>query len=193
MAAYARELVEDAVWAGRPLTVISESLTRVPHRGLAAFAARCADRVAVLSPQQKDRVLFAKAVEIAYCFAGGETSSDHRELLGKINRAVYSCSDNAVSESALSAIAALVVSSTSPAEGPLLRMRAADAAEHAVSAATFSNGPSAYRVLREAVRSDLDCLRGYIEKERLTDQSSVHADIFGALWPAGPPAGWPVR
>jgi hypothetical protein len=195
MSQYAREMLEDALQAGQPLTVTKEALSRLPHCGLAAWTARCADRVRHLVKEEGASLLVRTAVQAAYKFAGGgpapEFTNDSHALLEVALRASAAL-DMAASCAADAALASLYVASHAVASDPerLVQRRAADAANSALYAATTSAGPACYQALRAAIRRDLDCLRHRTREEHLGDDSPVSPDFFGPLWPDGAPGRW---
>lgn len=187
----------DREYKNPPVLPTEDEIAKLPRWARVAFAARCARRVVPLFeryswPQPRTEMHLLKSAvweaEEGNGFTKAEALLNALELIhgGTLQTATTAHSP------ALNALH--VVSCVSFA----LQLRDADASvplsEHVKF--TFEAGDSAARAgddigVVPVIRSDFDHLAKLAEWQHWTDDTPVPPEVFGPLWPEGPPKGWP--
>lgn len=180
----------DCAYKNPPVLPSEEEIAKLPRRAQVAFAARCARRVLVLVQyvRSSDRI---KTLEIvAVIVANSEKATSVAELSNPRTREEVQSllhaywendpQDKAVAEAISSALCAGI-----DAENQDRLSRASAAAKHAAAAGLLVANITPH------IRRDFDHLSRLAEWQEWTDDTPVPPEVFGPLWPAGPPKGWP--
>jgi hypothetical protein len=158
-------------------------VAKLPHLARVAFAARCARRVLSLlqngthQPQHYYIDPALAATELAEQTAMGWEIAPHHlmEIVDSLNGFV---GDMELSSVVTAAKVAAVA--------------AAGNSKDAELAAKFAIGAFPARDLSTSFRRDFDHLARLTEWQHWTDDTPVPPEVFGPLWPEGPPKGWPA-
>ncbi len=164
-------------------------ITKLPRWARVAFAARCARRVQPLygtnTPPPIPRYIEAisRAIRLAESCAA-QASVEPIEFTTAVSDA-YSARVGTSDPSYSVARAAMNAADCppKPAEAAEIVRQAVDAANQAVSAVTS---------IASDLRRDFDQLLNLALTDRWHASTPVPPEVFGPLWPEGPPKGWPV-
>lgn len=161
-----------------------EEIAALPRWAQVAFAARCARRVLPLyistwpqgqEPYEVERATLAEVEESA---RRGQNTLRSRVAYGTVFAGMPPVAANVAS--ALGDVALSVLTSGLPAH-------------HALSAIHQAHSAAAEVAdIQPQIRRDFDHLARLAEWQRWTDDTPVPPDVFGPLWPEGPPPGWPA-
>jgi hypothetical protein len=179
----------------------AEEVAKLPRWARAAFAARCARRVLPLlmftwpEAASEHTEAVGRAVEVSERSATeGRTHPDIEEVL----RDSFAAAERASASSKVSPkIAVIVINaarvaafSAKDAINPVSEHRYAATADDLAAGAAAAI-PSADFALRRCIRRDFDHLARLAQWQHWTDDTPVPPEVFGPLWPEGPPKGWP--
>jgi hypothetical protein len=181
-----------------PLLPTEEELRKLPRWARVAYAARCALRVlplfeaawpealerdrnavewAIIAAARAARAARADGDEAFFAGAAAEAREAAHLAAGLDSRAYYAA------DAARAAADAA---------------RAADAAHAAIAAHAVTNAYAAARAAAgadvetsRAMQADYDLLCSAAQLEHWTDDTPIPQEIFGPLWPEGPPPAWP--
>ncbi|HEY1190667.1 MAG TPA: hypothetical protein VGE74_23750 [Gemmata sp.] len=175
-----------------------EEIEELPRWARVAFAARCARRVLPLFrvswPDAPDKELVAVTTVIEFterAAAVGEALAESAEA------AAYAATKAAVTASVAKATAAQAIARCATRAAQAIGGAAhayalpgsdAEATAEAVEAAIEA---AIDWVITPDARRDFDYLSRQAEAQRWDDNTSVPPEVFGPLWPEGPPKGWP--
>lgn len=169
-----------------------EEIARLPRWARVAFAARCARRVLPLHTMSRPKLFrpdiqpekVAWAVEVAEIAAAeAKPLYEAREGYLQSMSGVYDAYDT---QDQIGHAAANAAAYAAAAAGDDVRPeRAYFACNYAAEAAQ----PIAS--IDADIRRDFDTLSALAAKQFWTNWTPVPPDVFGPLWPAGPPTGWP--
>lgn len=173
-------------------------IEKLPRWARVAFAARCARRVLPLFG-----VAWPEAKQ--FHFGSVENDVEVSELAASLARAPARGGDDDVAATALEAHIKKAAGAQAVARAARRAARAADcdpnidveydlynfATEGMEAAAEASDSVSID--IRPAIRRDFDHLAALAQWQHWTDDTPVPQDVFGPLWPEGPPAGWPAN
>lgn len=163
-------------------------IAKLPRWARVAFAARCARRVLPLfqagwpeAPTGRIKAVI-KAVEAA------ERGPDGSHIVTHASAAATAASARGATIAAkMATVAAITTAAVKSAANA-----ATDAAAYVVYMAVDAAAEAAASTAADvAIRADFDHLVATSIAEGWTDQTDVTPEVFGPLWPAGPPEGWP--
>jgi len=174
-----------------PSVPTKDEIAQLPRWARVAYAARCARRVLPLFQHAwaEAPTEYVKAIETAVNLAelaAASASPAAEHLASSVSAAAASASNASVAASAASAAAVAydaVCASAAPAAS--IASFAARAAEHSAAAV---NIPAT-----AAIRADLDLLVKAANAYEWDDATPVPPEVFGSLWPDGPPEEWPTQ
>lgn len=161
-----------------------EEIAQLPRWARVAFAARCARRVLPLYahywPSAPTEHVVAVHYSVRIAELGGEAAARFGDSAKEAAQAAWSNRLEGVH--GLAEVAAATASHAAFARGgDELR-----SVIHAVESAGL------LVTIRPQIRRDFAHLARLAEWQRWTDDTPVSPEVFGPLWPEGPPPGWPV-
>ncbi|MCE9567598.1 MAG: hypothetical protein K8U57_36825 [Planctomycetes bacterium] len=163
-----------------------DEIAKLPRWARVAFAARCARRVLplflYLKPQTKPDGLRSQRLRLerADLAASSATAIEPRTWYGDAD-----WPDNPIDKAAhaiLQSSTATILEATGRGEPS----RAAMAVQTAVA------GAEPIADIVPFIRRDFDHVAKLAEWQHWTDDTPVPPEVFGPLWPEGPPKGWPA-
>lgn len=181
---------EEYAYKDPPNTTLpsEEEIAKLPRWARVAFAARCARRVLALLRHRRpatpeDHIgRFAYAVGVAELCAGIATADPDA-------RSAYVALSKVTLQGTGSVIDALI------AAGFAGGVEVADAGKlnaHVMIAVRSAAGDALpIADIHPYIRRDFDHLASLAEWQCWTDDTPVSPEVFGPLWPEGPPKGWP--
>jgi hypothetical protein len=183
---------QEFAYKNPPVLPSEEEITKLPRWARVAFAARCARRVLPLygsfrpgSSEPIEKLNPAWAVNEAEQSAADATAGPRTASGYDAAAAGYYAADDPHDEAAYSAANAAAYA-VADASDDQRSVRAFVAMNHAAHAA------KSLADLRLHIRRDFDHLARLAEWQHWTDDTPVPPEVFGPLWPEGPPPGWPA-
>jgi hypothetical protein len=171
---------------------VEDEIAKLPRWARVAFAARCARRVLPLfflfrpdAPNDRYTTL-RRAIEMAEGAAGGDDRAD----IIRLSQITQELSDfDTIASSAAYCATNAASAASNVVDDDRLNKEVVDAVKYSntITQNSFDLPPS----IISNIRRDFDCLANVTKWQHWTDDSSVPPEVFGPLWPEGPPKGWP--
>ncbi len=166
-----------------------EEIAKLPRWARVAFAARCARRVLPLPKHRRpetpdDHVgRFAYAIGVAEMCAGIAAADPDA-------RSAYVALAKVSLQGAGSAIDALIAAGLA---GTFETVDSGKLNAHVMIAVRSASGDAVpIADIHSVIRRDFDHLSSLAEWQQWDDDTPVPPEVFGPLWPEGPPKGWPA-
>ncbi|HVK17520.1 MAG TPA: hypothetical protein VM533_11280 [Fimbriiglobus sp.] len=177
-----------------------EEIAKLPRWARVAFAARCARRVMPLFMHFWPNAPEEHIKEVADDVEAAEQYARKAAPAIDFNDAVVAALAARMTKFPLAAVvaraAARAIQSAKDGHVDDNAREAAEAADAAAEAAdAAAEAADAARILggiRPIIRRDFDHLARLAQWQHWTDDTPVPPEVFGPLWPEGPPAGWPA-
>lgn len=188
-----------------------EEIAALPRWARVAFVVRCAHRALPLFQKRWPQAPAELVRELAWAVEIGEATSAHAGTgekwatpAGAITCANYVC--DAVLNAGRDLNRTLEVTNALRRAISKFKDIREDAADTIIGiivsnasiaiANGLANSPETYRIAQPTVnlviRRDFDHLANLAQWQHYTDDTPVPPEVFGPLWPEGPPAGWPA-
>ncbi len=182
----------ECAYKNPPILPSEEEIAKLPRWARVAFAARCARRVLPIYFAFRDQDMRGiEKLDLQWVLDETEesaaTAHPHQGVKeGYEETAAGSyAADDKQDEAAYSAANAVAYAAAEAADDLRPATRTFVAMNHAKLAAEHLRDVSSF------IRRDFDHLARLAEWQHWTDDTPVPTEVFGPLWPEGPPKGWP--
>ena len=172
----------------------AEEIATLPRWARVAFAARCARRVLPLFkyswPDAPEEYVAAVARDVEAAEQYARTAARAIDFNDAVEATV--AARLAKSSAAIYAALAAAKAIQSAKFGRGSDDHAREAAEATTAAAEAVDTARIAAGVRPIIRHDFDHLARLAQRQHWTDDTPVPPEVFGPLWPEGPPTGWPA-
>jgi hypothetical protein len=178
-----------------------EEIEELPRWARVAFAARCARRVLAFWtgwPDASKKALLNTITATEFAERAAKTGYALPESVetaknASVTAAVAASGSGSPSAEAAARAVARAVEAAADDTAPytVVPFTARVTAEAAEAAAEAVNLAHSYTAIQHIIRRDFEHLANLADWQNWTDDTPVPPEVFGPLWPEGPPKGWP--
>ena len=176
-----------------PSLPTEEEIATLPRWARVAFAARCARRVLPLFTHFWPNAPEEHIKEVVDDIKAAEQYARKAAPAIDFNDAVVAALAARMTKFPLAAVVARAAArAIQSAKDGHVDDNAREAAEAAAAAAEAADAARIPSGICPIIRRDFDHLARFVQWQHWTDDTPVPPEVFGPLWPEGPPAGWPA-